>query len=45
MCSSDVPMCSKRDERCTHDVDCCRPAGDEAPNVCIAGFCALVELK
>jgi hypothetical protein len=45
MCSSDVPMCSKRDERCTHDVDCCAPTGNEPPNVCIAGFCALVELK
>jgi hypothetical protein len=45
MCSSDVPMCAKRDERCVEDSDCCPPAGNDPPNVCIAGFCAFVELK
>jgi hypothetical protein len=45
MCSSDVPMCAKRDERCLKDSDCCPPTGSDPPNVCIAGFCAFVELK
>lgn len=45
MCSSDVPMCAKRDERCVTDADCCPPTGMEPQNVCIAGFCAFVELK
>ena len=45
MCSSDIPMCAKRDERCVTDGDCCAPAGNEPQNVCIAGFCAFVELK
>ncbi len=45
MCSSDMPMCAKRDERCVTDTDCCAPTGNEPQNVCIAGFCAFVELK
>jgi WD40-like Beta Propeller Repeat len=45
MCSSDMPMCAKRDERCVTDSDCCPSTGNEPQNVCIAGFCAFVELK
>jgi hypothetical protein len=43
-CSPMKVMCSKRDERCQVDADCCPPAGDDAPNSCIAGFCAYVPL-
>jgi hypothetical protein len=45
MCSSDQPMCAKRDERCLTDEDCCPPEGDEPQNICIAGFCAFVQLN
>ena len=44
-CSSDVPMCARRDERCTSDADCCAPDMEGAPyNTCIAGFCAFIQL-
>jgi hypothetical protein len=42
-CSSDVPMCSKTNERCRLDSDCCPPAPGEVANTCIAGFCAVVQ--
>jgi hypothetical protein len=41
-CTADVPECSKTNERCLSDADCCAPAADELPNSCIAGFCAYV---
>jgi hypothetical protein len=44
-CSSEQPMCAKRDERCLTDEDCCPPEGDEPQNICIAGFCAFVQLN
>jgi hypothetical protein len=37
--------CAKHDERCTSDADCCAPTSPEQPpDVCIAGFCAVIEL-
>jgi hypothetical protein len=44
-CSPMKTMCAKRDERCTSDADCCPPTGTEAPNSCIAGFCAFIPLN
>ena len=43
-CSPMQAMCSKRDEKCLVDADCCAPDAGDAPNVCIAGFCAFVPV-
>lgn len=42
-CTPKMSMCSKRDERCVTDQDCCAPDGTETANSCIAGFCTLVR--
>jgi hypothetical protein len=42
-CSSNTPMCSKTNERCTTTADCCPPKNGEHANSCIAGFCAYVQ--
>jgi hypothetical protein len=42
-CSSDTPMCSKINERCTTMADCCPPKAGDPPILCIAGFCAVVH--
>jgi len=41
-CTPKMMMCSKRDERCLSDADCCPPAPGEPTNTCIAGFCAFI---
>ena len=44
-CSSDVPTCAKRNERCTSSSDCCPPESEGEPqNTCIAGFCAFIAV-
>src|SRR4051794_33215818 len=43
-CSPVQAMCSKRDEKCLVDADCCPPDVGDSPNVCIAGFCAYVPV-
>ena len=43
-CSPKMAECSQRDERCLNDADCCAPKGNEAPNSCIAGFCAYIQV-
>jgi hypothetical protein len=43
-CSPKKMECSRRDERCVLDADCCKPdMPDEMPDACIAGFCARVH--
>jgi hypothetical protein len=42
VCTPRKTSCSKRDERCSSDRDCCLPLGDEPPLQCIAGYCAVV---
>ncbi|MDD9934778.1 MAG: dickkopf-related protein [Myxococcales bacterium] len=44
-CTSDVPECARRDERCLTDDDCCSPDPGEPFNTCIAGFCAFIPLE
>lgn len=34
--------CSKTNDRCTTAADCCPPEPNQQPNLCIAGFCAMV---
>jgi hypothetical protein len=41
-CTAHTPMCSKTNERCTTAGDCCPPEPGKQPNLCIAGFCAMV---
>jgi hypothetical protein len=36
-CTSEVPMCAQRSERCVQSSDCCNPA-----DKCISGFCGQV---
>jgi hypothetical protein len=43
-CSPMQVTCSNRDDRCVKDADCCPPEDGEAPEVCIAGFCAYVPV-
>jgi hypothetical protein len=45
-CTCDVPMCSKINEKCTKDADCCPPATKDDPELsCIAGFCTFIVLN
>jgi hypothetical protein len=44
-CGPITNSCAKRDERCTTDADCCSAGPSEAPNSCIAGFCAFISLN
>jgi len=43
-CSPMKVTCSNRDERCATDEECCPPAEGDAPQSCIAGFCAYVPV-
>jgi len=43
-CSPMQVKCSRQDDRCATDAECCPPADGEAPSSCIAGFCASVPL-
>jgi hypothetical protein len=42
-CTSHPPSCSKTNERCTTSGDCCDPEPGQQPNICIAGYCAMVR--
>jgi hypothetical protein len=45
-CTCDVPMCSKINEKCTKDSDCCPPATKSDPELsCLGGFCGFVMLN
>ena len=40
-CAPKMQLCSRRDERCLDDADCCNDGtGAHLPTTCIAGFCA-----
>lgn len=39
ICNEEPPECSKTNEKCETNEDCCLPGLDEPTNVCIAGFC------
>jgi hypothetical protein len=40
MCTEEKPMCSKTNEKCSADTDCCPPSAPDMPqNVCLGGFC------
>jgi hypothetical protein len=38
-------MCSKTNEKCKTDKDCCPPMMGEPANMCIGGFCGFVVLN
>jgi hypothetical protein len=42
-CTAHPPSCSKTNEKCTTSGDCCDPEPGQQPNICIAGFCAMVR--
>ena len=42
-CTSHPPMCSKTNGKCTTSGDCCPPEPGQRPNICIAGYCAMVQ--
>jgi hypothetical protein len=44
MCVTEV-MCSKTNERCKTDKDCCPPAMGEPANSCLGGYCGFVVLN
>jgi len=41
-CTDQVPMCSKTNDKCSADADCCPPGPDQVTNTCIGGFCGFV---
>jgi hypothetical protein len=43
-CNPRPPMtCAKTNDRCTSAADCCPPMDGQKPDLCIAGFCAMVQ--
>jgi hypothetical protein len=42
-CTMHVPMCAHTNEHCTSSADCCAPTDGSTPNMCIAGFCAVLQ--
>jgi hypothetical protein len=45
-CSCEVPMCSKINEKCTKDADCCPPSSPKDPVLsCLGGFCGFIMLN
>lgn len=42
-CSPKMQLCSKRDERCVSDADCCATEPGEPTHSCIAGYCTQVR--
>jgi hypothetical protein len=45
-CSCEVPMCSKVNEKCTKDSDCCPPESPDDPVLqCLGGFCGFLQLN
>jgi hypothetical protein len=45
-CSCEVPMCSKVNEKCTKDADCCPPESPDQPVLqCLGGFCGFIQLN
>ena len=46
VCSCEVPKCSKLNEKCTKDADCCPPEKKEDPELsCLGGFCGTISLN
>ena len=46
VCSCEVPKCSKLNEKCTKDADCCKPEKKDDPELsCIGGFCGIIPLN
>lgn len=44
-CCKEVTTCSRTNERCSTDADCCPPSGpDEPQNICLGGFCGFVTV-
>ena len=43
VCNCEPPPCSKKNEKCATDADCCPPDDPEQPqNRCIGGFCNFI---
>jgi hypothetical protein len=42
-CTSTPPTCARTNERCASNDDCCPPEMGRPPNMCIAGFCAVLQ--
>lgn len=45
ICNEEPPECSKTNEKCETDMDCCPPGLDEPTNSCIAGFCNYLSVQ
>lgn len=42
VCTEDIPECSKTNEKCETDANCCPPGLDEPSNTCVAGYCSFL---
>jgi hypothetical protein len=42
VCTDEVPMCSKTNDKCTTTTDCCPPAPGQPANSCLGGYCGFV---
>jgi hypothetical protein len=46
VCTCEIPMCAKLNEKCTKDSDCCPPAKPSDPDLsCLGGFCGFIMLN
>lgn len=46
VCTDEPPECSKTNEKCETNDDCCPPtAPDEPANTCIGGFCGFINVE
>jgi len=43
-CTADLPECAKINDRCTNTDDCCPPDPGAPKIMCIAGFCAVLQV-
>jgi hypothetical protein len=46
VCTDEVPECSKTNEKCESDADCCPPDAPDVPvNTCLGGFCGFINVE
>jgi hypothetical protein len=43
-CTDEPPACSKTNDACKEDSDCCPPAPGQPKNTCIGGYCSYLQI-
>ena len=44
-CNCEPPVCSKTNEKCETNDDCCPPEGNMPKNICLGGFCNFIVVE